>query len=275
MVFRIVLNHIGKLPGIIPVNYSYPLSSALYRIIAKGDADYAQFLHEKGYGKKEKGFKFFTFSQINVPFHIDDDRMLLLSNEINFNVCFHLPPAAESFIKGLFQSETIDIADKKSRASFRAQSVESLPNPLQQYKDNEIVSISVKPISPLVIGIPNEKGNYDYLAPDDPQFVEGLLYNWRSKIAACYDEETGAGALLMAEIQLMQQPPKRRLIWIKAGTPEETKIRGWLNFTIKLTGEKRFAELLLNSGAGLYNAMGMGCVEVNTTTSKVLKTLEV
>ncbi|HRQ50886.1 MAG TPA: hypothetical protein PLR74_10150, partial [Agriterribacter sp.] len=90
MVFNIVLNHTGKLPGIIPVNYAYPLSAALYRIIAKGDAGYASFLHETGYGK---GFKFFTFSQISCPFTIAGSRMHLLASELRFQVAFHLPPA--------------------------------------------------------------------------------------------------------------------------------------------------------------------------------------
>lgn len=259
MVFNIVLNHIGKLPGIIPVNYAYPLSSALYRIIAKGDAQYASFLHETGYGK---GFKFFTFSQINCPFKIEGSRMLLLSNELSFQAAFHLPPAAENFIKGLFQSEKIDIADKASGAGFTITSVESLPNPLQQHKHNEVVNIQLKPLSPVVAGLPNEKGMYNFLAPADPRFTESILYNWRSKIEACYDAATASGALLMAEVVPMKNPPKSRLITIKAGKPEETKIRGWMNFGLKVTAEKRFAELLLNAGAGVYNAMGCGCVEV-------------
>jgi len=32
----------------LPVNYSYPLSAAIYRIISKGDSGYASFLHETG-----------------------------------------------------------------------------------------------------------------------------------------------------------------------------------------------------------------------------------
>jgi CRISPR-associated endoribonuclease Cas6 len=67
MKFSIRLTPIAA-ENIIPINYQYPLSSALYRIIAKGDAKNAEFLHGTGYGK---GFKFFTFSQINCPFKIE------------------------------------------------------------------------------------------------------------------------------------------------------------------------------------------------------------
>jgi len=244
----------------LPLNYAYPLSAALYSIIRKGDAGYAHFLHQTGYGK---GFKFFTFSQLALPFKIEGDRMIMSSQEAHFRVSFHLPEAMESFVKGLFQSEKIVIADKKSKVSFTVKSVESLPNPLQQYKENEIVNISLKPLSPTVAGLQNEKGNYDFLSPEDPRFVESLLYNWRGKIETCYDEVTASGALLMMEVLPMKQPFKSRLLTIKADTDAETRIRGWMNFGLKVTGEKRFVELLMNAGVGVYNSMGMGCLGVN------------
>lgn len=95
MKFKVMLSR--KFGKAIPVNYQYPLSAAIYRIVSKGDAEYARFLHETGYGK---GFKLFTFSQLNVPFEIEGDRLRLTSNEANFQVAFHLPQAMESFVKG-------------------------------------------------------------------------------------------------------------------------------------------------------------------------------
>lgn len=244
---------------ILPINYSYPLSSAIYRILAKGDADYAAFLHAKGYGK---GFKLFTFSQLKVPFKIEGDRLRLAGDLVSFQAAFHLPEAMENFVKGLFQSEKIDIADQKSKVSFSIQSIESLVNPLQLNKENEIVNIILRPISPIVAGLHNEKGNYNFLTPDDNRFTESLIFNWRNKIATCYDEQVATSALLMMEVIRQRTPFKSRLIAIKSDTPQETKVKGWMNYGIKVTGEKRFVELLLNAGAGLYNAQGMGCVEV-------------
>lgn len=244
---------------VIPVNYQYPLSAAIYKIIAKGNAEYASFLHETGYGK---GFKFFTFSQVYCPFKIHGDRLHLMGHELTFQIAFHLPQAMESFVKGLFQSQKIDIADKKSKASFTIQSVESLPDCLKQYKDNEIISVRLKPLSPVVAGVQNEKANYDFLSPEDARFTESIIYNWRNKIKTCYDEITSTTALLLMEIIPMSQPFKSRLITIKSGTAEETKIKGWMNFGLKITAEKRFTELLLNAGAGVYNSQGMGYVEV-------------
>ena len=257
MQFKITLQSNQSTYPILAINYQYGLSSALYRIIAKGDSVYAQFLHETGYGK---GFKFFTFSQISSPFIIKGDRLHLQSNELSFVVSFHLPQAMESFIKGLFQSEKIDIADKKSKASFVVKSIETLPNPFLGLKENEILSKQLRLLSPVVVGIPNEKGNYDFLSPDDARFVESLIYNWRNKVTTSYDDATAQSALLLAEIATLKNPYKSRLIHIKSDSTEHTKIRGWMNFELKLTAEKRFVELLFNAGAGLYNAMGMGAL---------------
>ena len=110
----------------------------------------------------------------------------------------------------------------------------------------------------------NEKGNYIFLSPDDVVFAESLVYNWRNKIATCYDEAIASSALLMLEVVPVKQPFKSRLITIKYGKPEETKIRGWLNLALQVTAEKRFIELLLNAGVGVYNSMGCGSVENKT-----------
>ncbi|MEJ5088903.1 CRISPR-associated endoribonuclease Cas6 [Sphingobacterium faecium] len=244
---------------IIPINYQYPLSSAIYKIIAKGDREYANFLHESGYGK---GFKLFCFSQISCPFKIENDRLRLLNPELSFYVSFHLPETMENFVKGLFQSETLDIADHKSKISFNVKSVESLPNRLTDYKENELINISMKPLSPIVASMPRESGISEYLAPSDPRFIESLIYNWRSKIATCYNEQKASEALLLLETISFVKSAKSRLITIKADAAEETKIKGWWNFGLKVTAERRFVELLLNSGIGRENSMGLGFVEI-------------
>ena len=260
---RFTLNLITQYnSAIIPLNYQYPISAAIYKIIARADHEYASFLHDNGYKEEGslKSFKFFTFSDIRTPFIIAGDRLRLTANHAELEVCFHLPQAAENFIKGLFMHQQFDIADKKSKARFEIQSVESLPDPLQAYKPQELISIVLKPLSPVVAGLPNSKGNYDFLSPEDIRFIESLVYNWRSKVSTCFNPATGSSALLMMEVVPMKGPAKSRLITIKADTPGETRIRGWMGFSLKITSEKRFVELLLNGGVGVYNSLGCGCV---------------
>lgn len=243
---------------VIPVNYQYPLSAVIYKILNKADGEYAAFLHERGYGK---GFKLFTFSQLQCPFRIDGDRFVIHGNQAVFEIAFQLPDTFENFIKGLFQTREIEIADNRSKGSFTISVVESLFNELSRFEENEIISVALNPVSPVVAGRHNERGNYDFLSPADKGFTESIIYNWREKIKSCFEEVDSMNVVLLAETILYKNPPRSRLITVKAATRQETKIRGWMNFELKATGERRFVELLLNAGAGLYNAQGMGCVE--------------
>ncbi|MEO6949341.1 MAG: CRISPR-associated endoribonuclease Cas6 [Ginsengibacter sp.] len=253
--------HSTKEKQSITINYQYPIASAIYRILKNADAEYAAFLHEKGYGK---GFKLFTFSDIKCPFKIQGDRLILLTDKIELVVCFHLPEAAETFIKGIFISQQIDIADKKSKATFIIEQVSSLASPLEKYKNDDELEVLLRPLSPIVCGLKNENGIYTFLSPEDDRYEEMLFSNWHEKVKAIY-ESTEADYLMkdaFVEIIFLRNPPKSRLLTIKAFTTAETKIRGFVNFNLRIRGRREVVELLLNSGVGLYNAQGMGCVGV-------------
>lgn len=250
MRFKITLLSAAEMAQI-PISYQYPLSAAVYKILNKADAEFAAFLHEKGYGR---GFKLFCFSDLKGKFKLNGDRLSLQNDKVEFEISFYLPEASKNFIKGLFLSQKIEIADTKSRAVFVVQSVEALTNPFSGKQDNEIIEALFETGSACVAGIKNEKSNYIFLNPEDPKFAECLLHNWKEKIKSVFPDEDMESLILNLEIILKDSPPKSRLITVKSGTPQETKVRGWLNFKIKLLGEKRFVELIYESGAGLYNA---------------------
>ncbi len=259
MRFKIVLYKISG--NEIPINYQYPLSSAIYKILDKGDSEYAKFLHEEGYGK---GYKLFTFSDLKLRFKLENgDRMKFLDNHVEFFAHFHVPEASKTFIEGLFKSENIVIADKKSKAVFKVQSIQAVQSPFDSSKsETEIIQMLFKPASAVLTGVKNESSNYDYLDPEDDKYIDSLIYNWRGKIRDSYDEATAQKAVLLAEVKFFDNPFRSRLVHIKSETDAETKIKGYLNFKLRLTAEKRFLELIYNAGIGLENAQGMGCLEV-------------
>lgn len=53
----------------IPINYQYPLSAAIYKILSHGSDEYADWLHDRGYltadGKPMKLFNFSKFFILN------------------------------------------------------------------------------------------------------------------------------------------------------------------------------------------------------------------
>lgn len=281
MRFKLTLQTLHN-PAFLPFNYQYPLSSAIYKIIRSADKEFASFLHNKGYGEGYKSFKLFTFSDIKTSFIKNGDRMQLQNNHAELIVCFYVPEAAENFIKGLFLDQQLQIADHKSKTTFQIMQVESIGEGLKERRIEglrergiwglKLEKVVLQPLSPLVAGRKNERGHYDYRSPEDDDFEDCLLYNWIEKMAATGN--AGEDALqnfrqkISVTVRLFSHPPQSRLITIKGGTDAETKIRGYTKFRLEVTAPEEMIELALGAGLGLYNAQGMGCVEVVTPALK-------
>lgn len=247
----------------LPINYQYPLSAVIYKIIQRADTQYAEFLHEHGYGTEHKRFKLFTFSDLKIPFKIQQDRLLLTGREAKLVICFHLPEAMETFVKGLFVHQQLEIADIRSRVQFTVSQVEMQPVLNGIHSSDETVAVQIQPLSPVVAGIKNDKGHYDYLSPEEPAFREAILYNWKEKYTTLYGEAAAENEFSKLQIEVTQAHHTRsRLITIKANTEQQTRIRGFTHFKLKVQAPKSVLELAMNAGMGLYNAQGMGCVSV-------------
>ncbi len=191
------------------------------------------------------------------------DRMQLLTHKAKLHICFYLPAAAKNFIRGLFMNQQIEIGDKISRAGFYVAQIECVPEEFNFEKNDTIL---LQPLSPLVAGIKNDKGIYTYLNPRQPEYTTSLVYNWIQKYNAIYNANDIEIEKLKDKIRLrvllFSTPPQSRLISIKAGSPEETKIRGFKKFRIEVKASQELLEIALGAGMGLYIAQGMGCVEM-------------
>lgn len=259
MRFQLTLNSL--LPGQkIGFNYQYPLSAAIYKIINRADGAYAEFLHDCGYKQGNKTFKLFTFSDIRTPFKIEKDRLVMTTTTAAFTICFHVPDAAENFIKGLFADQQIEIADAKDKAIFKVEQVVAEKNPSLEG------AILLHPLSPVVTGRKNERGNYDYIGPGECDFEIILINNLAEKYAAVHEcaeaELQQLKKSISLETVLFNHPARHRLLTIKAGTAAETKVRGYDKFRLLVNGPPSIKEIALNAGLGMHNAMGMGCVEI-------------
>lgn len=261
MRLKLTLQALHK-PALLPFNYQYPLSSAIYKIIQRADEGFAAFLHNRGYGEGNKQFKLFTFSDINTTFLKNGDRMILQNGGAELVVCFYMPKAAEEFIKGLFMHQLLEIADHASKTIFEVKQVESLADDIDRGKS----SVLLHPLSPIVTGRKNTRGYYDYRSPDDADFIDCLLHNWLEKYASTHtvsdNEMTLLKAQISVEVKRFSNPPQSRLITIKGGSNAETKVRGFTKFRLQTTAPKAMLELAMGTGLGLYNSQGMGCVGV-------------
>lgn len=248
--------------SLLPLNYQYPLSAAIYKIIQQADKDYSAFLHDQGYQLENgKSFKLFSFSDLKVPYRVQGDRMQINGVQAQLTVSFHIDEAASNFIKGLFINQQLEIGDKISKARFSVREVQLLPDVLAAINDNE-PEVILQPLSALVVGRKNERDNYDFLSPADSDFAKWLIHNWLEKYKAAKPETNAEILKKQVSIQLLTplQNIKSRLITIKAFTPQQTKIRGFVGFRMKVKAPRALLELALNAGMGLYNSQGFGCV---------------
>jgi CRISPR-associated endoribonuclease Cas6 len=245
----------------ITLNYQYPLSAAIYKIIQRADEDYAAFLHNKGYTNGSKHFKLFTFSDLRTPFFIHGGNMVMRTTAASFTVCFHMPDAAENFVQGLFMHQQLEIANSTCKASFVVKQVIAQKNDWPQG-----YPVLLQPKSPLVAGRKNERGNYDYVSPEEGDFADLITGNLMEKYASINEVDDATLEKIRSETSLhpvfFNHPPRHRLLTIKEGTAAQTKVRGFDKFRIKLTAPEAIINLALDAGLGIHNAMGMGCVEL-------------
>jgi CRISPR-associated endoribonuclease Cas6 len=250
---------------LIPANYQYPLSAAIYKIINRADEKYSAFLHERGYQLPSgKSFKLFCFSDLKIAFRAQGDRFRLSGSPGTLIITFYIDEAAGHFVRGLFMNQELDIADKKSRVQFVITGVQVLPDDLPPGEgDCEVI---LQPISPLVVGRKNDRGHYDFLSPADPEFRVWLIHNWAEKYRAIHPSSSVDEIKSSIAVEVLFHPGqlKSRLITIKAFTQAETKIRGFTGFRMKVKAPKSILEVGLGAGLGLNNAMGFGCVEVGS-----------
>lgn len=238
-----------------PINYQYPLQAAIYHTLAKSDAEFSTWLHENGYQLNGKRFKLFTFSNLIVPqYGIDKqrERLIVKSDFVTLYISFLPERSTQQFIQGIFRQQTIQVADYLSGVQFLVREIQFMP--ALDYQPD----MTFRTLSPVCISLRNDHDQMDYLAPDDPRYELGILTGLLDRYAAIHGQPFSGNSL--CHLQLLSQP-KSALIRIKAGTPNETRVRGYrYNFKIELPEE--LMHIAYESGLGEKGSMGFGMIEL-------------
>ncbi len=255
MRFQLTLHLTDRDRIVLPCNYVYELSSTLYKILNKGDANFTSWLHDQGYCKQKKSFKLFTFSNLYAPsYRIQGDRFHILSDVVKLKVSFFPIEAMEAFVIGLFKNREFVLGDRYSQVPFEVVNIERMSEP-------EFTSRMVfKTLSPIFIEeqFP-DTGRTVHLQPDSPKFAELLHLNLLEKYRAFYRQEPDA-SWSVTRLRLLSIP-KAKTITLKVGTPQETRMKGYM-FQFELEGQPELLRLGYDGGFGRLNSQGFGCVEV-------------
>ena len=246
----------------LPMDYQYYLSAWIYKVIDRADSGFATFLHGEGYRDGNKSFKLFAYSPLNFGkpklwkekslFEIQQDSLTL-------SVSFYLPDAAERFITGLFNNQEVFVGDKFNGIDLVVSHVERL-------SEKEITTtMYYKALSAIVVSYQDEGEKYArYLSPSDDGYntlvKNNLTQKWNT-IPNTPPLTDGFDFNLKPNGQ-----PKSKLITLKPGTPQQSKVRGYV-YGFELTAPTEIHRLILAAGIGEKNSTGFGWVERTNPTA--------
>lgn len=265
MRIRLILSILGS-DRILPINYQYEFSAWIYKMLHFGDTGFAAWLHNRGYTNGKRAFKLFSFSNLDVErYKVFDDRFKMLSDEAGLVLTFHIDEAVQHFISGLFRHQSFYIGDRKSRVRFEVQTVETLRQPGFE------ATMRFNALSPICVTRPVEKDGKlfaEYLAPGHPEYKQRFFENLVTRYKAVHTEVNGRFDDVSDYHLKVDGKPKSRLVKIKADTPQETRIRGYL-YDFECTAPEELLRFGYEAGFAEKNSLGFGCVGLKTQKIEV------
>ncbi|SEG40814.1 CRISPR-associated endoribonuclease Cas6 [Algoriphagus boritolerans] len=245
----------------IPINYQYELSSAIYRVIERGNEDFSAFLHDEGYRLGNKPFRLFTFSRVFLDkqrVHINQGRIEHLGTRAELWVSFLIDRAAEEFIKGLFLGQQFFLGDQISGVNYQVSKIEATAPVYFQR------NMYYRCLSPILIKEKRAAGGANYLDPSHPKYgellVQNLISKWAAQAIAGVEQKGESFQDLDYRFEPVGKIYKNGVV-IKQMTPQESKLIGY-SFEFILEGPEELHEIGYYSGFGHLNSQGFGCVEV-------------
>ena len=124
-----------KYGRILPLNYQYEMSAAIYKVLSSADKDFAAWLHDNGFQTDNgKQFKLFTFSRLQIPkngFRIikQSNQLELNTQTVDFQISFLPENSTQTFIGGVFENRTFEIGGRGAKVQFEVEGIELLPPP--------------------------------------------------------------------------------------------------------------------------------------------------
>lgn len=239
--------------NLLPLNYQYELSAVIYKILSRSDQTYTEWLHNNGFTglANQKKFKLFCFSRLNVEkFRLlkESARLEILSDKVSWELSFLPENSTSKFVQGLFSNQVFEVGDRRSSVQFKVERIEAMaPPPLS-------TEMTFETLSPICLRIHRPDGSTEYISPLHERAEEAIRYGLINRYEAFYNKP------YMGEDFFQFEPintPKSALITIKAGTPFETKVKGFMcRFRVKAPVE--LMHILYESGIGEQCSQGFG-----------------
>jgi len=138
----------------LPINYNYPLSAAIYKLLNFGSQEFARFLHSVGYKSNNKVYKLFTFSLKFNYDKIEKNLFHLSSDELELNIS---SPIIDDFVRnvviGSLTKGGFELITKNTQLFLEIEQMSEIPKP------DFTSACNFKLLSPLVLSTRIERNN--------------------------------------------------------------------------------------------------------------------
>lgn len=225
----------------LPLAYSYPLQSMLYRLMYP-DPAYSAQIHNAGHSDGHRSFKLFCFGPLMGPHRIDRDRKeITFFSEVLLEVRTPDPrlavvwrtalePGLELELRG--QPLVLDGVEADQQAIAASQCQIRAVSPILAYRSYEEAGVRhMKCYTPL-----------------DPEFQELVVQNFQGKYRALTGREPGA-----LELTALAVGARDKVVTQHKGT----RLTGWRGRYL-LRGDAEALSFLYDAGLGAKNAAGFG-----------------
>lgn len=251
---------------VVPINYQYPLSAAIYKILNIAEPQFAELLHSKGYPTKHnRRFKFFTFSKLFFKHSPKiKENVFILNNDETPRLLISSPldeSFIQNFVTGIFSSQEFPIGLKNvCHTTFMVETVETLPEP------DYGTEVKCSALAPISVSAKSENKQPDYLRALDNRLSNAIRDNLIWKYKTLNETEPKDNDLTFEidkdyVIKRGGEAKVSKLIKIKEGEPEETSVKAFVA-PFKLTGSKDLIRLAYECGIGEKNSLGFGMFEI-------------
>lgn len=247
---------------IIPVNYNYQLSSAIYNLLQFGSSEFSEFLHNEGFKIEGRNYKLFTFAlRIKKP-RLYGNLLEIVDSEATLYIT---TPIAEKFIKsfviGTFSQKRIEINGDNIHTVFNIDQMEIVPEP--EFSE-EMKFISMSPIILSTKKIYDGKLKQYYLRPEDSESINNVLTNnLINKYKLIYNKEQNEDRVELEwdENYLSKNKRITKKITLNVVKESPQEVIG-MQAPFFIRGNPELIKIGYMSGFGEKNSMGFGMAEV-------------
>lgn len=251
---------------LLPHNFNYPFSAAIYKFLQFGSPEFSEFLHQQGFRINGKAYKLFTFAlRFNKPSYTKEGIKLI---DKNCGLTISSPLIDEfvrNFVIGSFRRGQFEIWINKNLYIFNIDQMEAIPDPVLKNEQK------FKPLSPLIAttvkNSNGKKSQHYFRYYDDINNIERVISNnLKNKYEAINNRHwEGADLKFRWDTEFIEyclknnKKPTVMETILKPGTPPVNMIGNISPFILE--GDPVLMNVGYQAGFGEKNSMGFGLAQ--------------